>query len=775
LQRGRQELRGRLVRRGVTGASAVALVALVPGLGSATLPPGLVARTVQGHAIPSDVPDRVAALVREQLRCQIPALLAAGVALGVCVAVLGAFLLPMALGEVTSQPRAAPAWLPQRRLEIPDLHVWTVAFSPDGKWLAAGAGGVLPTRGELRVWDAHTGAPLFTVRTERSVRCVTYAPGGGRLATAEHDGAARVRDAATGDVLLTLRGHSSLIDTVAFSPDGKMLATSGWDGTVKLWDAGTGAEIRTLRRHGGQVFGVAFCVNDSVASGGAAGTVCIDDVATGTSRLVLHGHENAVHWLTAAPDGQTVATASWDRTVRLWQAKTGKLLATLSGHPEPVLGVAFAADGRLLASACGRWGDAFSPAVPVPGEVVVWDVAARRARARLVHPDRVFGVAISPDGSTVASACWNGAVTLWQFPGGAAADAPPPEGLQFVAAAAPAKEELPAKDYAEDYHPALQGEGKAVAGLEIYGPEAAACVKFEPSGLRFTLPAGFPRQRPGTGVVTDFGVRGDFEITARYEILDEPPRDNWGNPTSLALVVVPHQQPEPDVWYRPNQNRATLERHLASLNRPGQFLADLTKWNPTLPRDKWGNEIFNKIELHNKQHAPTTAHAGRLRLVRRGATLYSYTSEEPGEAFTLLSRGEFGTTDLKNVRVLASTGGPPAALDIRVTDLRIRADGFVRASAELAPLGAPARPWPWRVILLGLGVPVLAAGAGLTAWLAARQRRQATGAFAAPTPAVTCPGCGKRLRVKSTQLGRRLKCPGCGQAIELPSAAEEGK
>ena len=78
------------------------------------------------------------------------------------------------------------------------------------------------------------------------------------------------------------------------------------------------------------------------------------------------------------------------------------------------------------------------------------------------------------------------------------------------------------KDYAKDYHAKLKDNEKGVEGLAVYGPEASACVKFEPTGLRIALPAGYPKPRSGTGVVTDFGLRGDFEITASFDILQEP-------------------------------------------------------------------------------------------------------------------------------------------------------------------------------------------------------------------------------------------------------------
>ncbi len=267
---------------------------------------------------------------------------------------------------------------------------------------------------------------------------------------------------------------------------------------------------------------------------------------------------------------------------------------------------------------------------------------------------------------------------------------------------------------------------KEVEGLQRYGPDVAECVRFELGGLRITLPAGYPRQRSGTGVVTEFGVRGDFEITVGLEILEDSSSGGSGNPTELRLVAVPNERPEPEVWYKPTQNRAYLARVLGGPNKLGHYLTDVTKWNPVLPKDKWGNEQFQALERHDQQSAPTQAKIGRLRLVRHGPTLYFLTSEGSAPEFTLLHKGEFGTKDLRDVRVLGSTGYAPASLDVRITDLRIRADSFVRAS-EPAPLpAAPAPPWRWRLVLLTLGVPILAV-AFVLAWWWSRRRAASEG------------------------------------------------
>ena len=87
---------------------------------------------------------------------------------------------------------------------------------------------------------------------------VAFSPDGRRIASAGDDETVKVWDAATGQEILTLKGHTGDVPSVAFSPDGKRLASASTDGTVKLWDATTGQETLTLKGHTGCRTSVAF-------------------------------------------------------------------------------------------------------------------------------------------------------------------------------------------------------------------------------------------------------------------------------------------------------------------------------------------------------------------------------------------------------------------------------------------------------------------------------------------------------------------------------------
>lgn len=168
-----------------------------------------------------------------------------------------------------------------------------------------------------------------------------------------------------------LAGHGGPIMGTAVSPDGAFALTASFDNALGLWDLSTGA-VRWLDGHEAAVKTVAFLPGGRAVSGGDDFTLRLWDLATGDS-AELAGHTAQVKAVAVSPDGGLIASASWDRTIGLWDADTGALLSRLEGHDGPVSDVVFAEDGATLYSASAD------------GTIRLWDVAARAERRTVVR------------------------------------------------------------------------------------------------------------------------------------------------------------------------------------------------------------------------------------------------------------------------------------------------------------------------------------------------------------------------------------------------------
>ncbi len=288
------------------------------------------------------------------------------------------------------------------------MGVISLAYSPDGKLIAAGSGrGNLPDPGEVKVWDARTGKELFTFRAQRgSIPSLAFSPDSRRLAAIclrERWGVS-VWDLEDGTELLWIDAPRAF--RVAFSRDPGapgLLAVGFTDGPVKLFDSASGQLVRSLDGHQGSVQSVAFHPDGiRLASGSRDGVARIWD-ATDGRELVVHRGLDDVRVVAFSPDGKQFLAAMWNGTIKIWDIETGVEIGTHQGKSGDYY-VAFSPDGKSLAHRTSERG------------VQIWKMTDR-ALTRTFPAD--FGgwleVAFSPDGTRLASGGYDRAVRVWDM------------------------------------------------------------------------------------------------------------------------------------------------------------------------------------------------------------------------------------------------------------------------------------------------------------------------------------------------------------------------
>jgi RNA polymerase sigma factor (sigma-70 family) len=648
----------------------------------------------------------------------------------------------------------AKTFQPAGTLEQHAAPIWALAFSRDGV-LASGS-----ADRTVKLWRLKGPNPPIDLSTSwsgiRPILAAAYAPDGAVLAVATTDSTIHIRDAKSGDVLRVLSGHTDHVTCLAFSRDGKTLASGSKDRTVNLWDPATGEIRQTLAGHAEAVQAMTFIPGGArLASAGADGAIRLWDVRSGRELAMQEGHKGPIAALACAPDGGILASGGADRTIKLWDLKSGEsrpaarsslkceggairtlafseegvlasggddgvirlwdpgketTTATLQGHVGPVLALAFTPRGRTLVSA----GHDHS--------VRVWENTTGEPRGALAgHKDVVTALAIHPHGRDLVSGSFDTRLLRWKAtvmrprdvrPAPeprradnlvALQDAPPQqprEPAEKEKAANKEKKEAGKNDKPQlkvDLYEDFRGARSPSPVFRMMGIDQGATMKPEAGGLRITVPANQAR-RHRAGIEMRTPVKGDFEITAGYEILAaDQPDAGYGVGFEVYVNTA-----------TPTQDRLGIFR----LNRP------LEGESYMVGRGKTEN---GKSE-HKNTCYPTTARSGQLRLTRRGVEATAWAAEGAAGPFREIQQTELGAADVSRLWFAAYLGNIEHAVDVRIVDVRIRSElpdndpviapAIAPAIAADVDVPAPVQSGP-RVSLILVGVLGLTVAAAL--------------------------------------------------------------
>lgn len=248
-------------------------------------------------------------------------------------------------------------------------------------------------------------------------RSLDFAPDGRRLASAggnTQDFSIRVWSIPEGNLVNTLSGHASIVWTVDFSPDGQMLGSVSADQTSKIWNVSAGTVLQSLA-FPGQVVSVRFSPEgQTLAVGGVEqwpdAAIWTYAVASWQPLLKLDAYWN-IPAIVFSPDGQVLAGGGTSRNVGVWRALDGTPLFTLA-HPGQVASLAISPDGSTLASGlCEASGDAGTCS---RGAIWLWDLRTGRLLASLSDfSEWVESVAFSVDGSLLMGRSRDGQIRFY--------------------------------------------------------------------------------------------------------------------------------------------------------------------------------------------------------------------------------------------------------------------------------------------------------------------------------------------------------------------------
>jgi ribosome assembly protein 4 len=303
---------------------------------------------------------------------------------------------------------------------------------------------------EIRIWDPETARPLCKAMKGHTKAIVAlcwepmlYNPRPIRLASASQDWTIRIWDSIRGSCLFTLSGHTKPIRALKWGGNG-LLYSGGEDRSVRAWSIEDKKLFRLMEGHAHWVNSLSsnteyalrqgcydYTGNGRDASEGEKKTKALANYnkiltqSNGVEYLVsgsddftlflwkpqesgkpiarLTGHQQPVNFIQYSPDGNLIASASFDKSIRIWGGFTGKFIMVFRAHVQSVYQVAWSADSRLLVSSSKD------------STIKLWDLKKKTMLEDLPgHADEVFAVDWSPDGDRVCSGGKDRVLKIWR-------------------------------------------------------------------------------------------------------------------------------------------------------------------------------------------------------------------------------------------------------------------------------------------------------------------------------------------------------------------------
>ena len=278
---------------------------------------------------------------------------------------------------------------------------WGEVMSSDGKLIISSNDG-----SNLIVSSTETGKEMLVLNHDRYVDCAAISPDN-KIIVASSDNRLYLWNAESGFVNHIIDKNAKGINSIAFHPNGgRFVTTSAEDYSVRIWDSRKGEEIMSLLNGNSYLNNAVYSPDGKKIAIGvpAYSDVIVVESETGEILSTLTGHLAQIMHATFSPDGKNIVTASFDFTLKVWNAKNGKEIKTLTGPTDIVMYVAYSPDGKNIVAACGD------------NTVRVWDTDTWNCVVVLEgHTHGVKFASFTSDGRHIISAAQDSTIRKWDF------------------------------------------------------------------------------------------------------------------------------------------------------------------------------------------------------------------------------------------------------------------------------------------------------------------------------------------------------------------------
>lgn len=291
-------------------------------------------------------------------------------------------------------------------------NINSIVFSDDGNYLITTS-----DDNTIRLWETKKEEPPQKIKSGSCINMANFSPDGKHIIAASNE-SINIYDTETGKLIMTLTGHKHCVKSATFSPDGKRIVSAAPSDVIIVWSAETGKELFRIKERAYKVNSVQFSPDgrwivsatgeedaDDIFKISFDYSIIIWDAETGKLLKELRGHSYIVNSAVFSPNGEIIASASSDKTVRVWDVCSGCLLKVLKGHTDEVQSIVFIPNGTKIISGS------------TDNTIRIWDVTTGKELLKIdCLAKRYPFINCSPDGKWIISA--SDGVQIWDIESG---------------------------------------------------------------------------------------------------------------------------------------------------------------------------------------------------------------------------------------------------------------------------------------------------------------------------------------------------------------------